>query len=213
MKNMSRQEREKHVREEEIINAAEKIFILKGFDEASMDEIAKEAEFTKRTLYRYFESKEDLFFSVVIKGFKRLYSYLEKACDIKQNGYERIIHSCRSYYQFYKDNPELLRLMNFLGYVKAKSQDSNTRHEFIQINSQLFKMVTRIIEDGKVDGSINSDLDAEKTAYSLAFMMTGFLNQLSITGGSFTENFSMDIEDFSLYTIDLLLGTLETKSH
>ena len=47
---LSRRERERLVRESEIIAAAEKLFIVKGFDNTTMDEIAKAAEFTKRTV-------------------------------------------------------------------------------------------------------------------------------------------------------------------
>lgn len=51
MENLTRREREKLIREEEILSAAEKIFCEKGYDSASMDEIAIVAQFTKRTIY------------------------------------------------------------------------------------------------------------------------------------------------------------------
>ena len=71
---LSRREREKKLRESEIVKAAEVIFFEKGFENASMDEIAKSSEFTKRTLYKYFINKEDLFFAVVHEGFETLYA-------------------------------------------------------------------------------------------------------------------------------------------
>ena len=68
MENISRRDREKLTRENEIIQAAENIFRLEGYENASMDDIAREAQFTKRTLYQYFPSKDDLFFAVLLKG-------------------------------------------------------------------------------------------------------------------------------------------------
>ncbi len=38
-----------------------------------MNELAKEVEYTKRTIYKYFSCKEDLFFAVVLRGYKRLW--------------------------------------------------------------------------------------------------------------------------------------------
>lgn len=44
-----------------IIEAAEKLFLNKGFDSASMDEIAETAGVSKRTVYSHFGSKEEMF--------------------------------------------------------------------------------------------------------------------------------------------------------
>jgi AcrR family transcriptional regulator len=47
-----------------IIKAAAKVFARRGFASTLMAEIAIEAEIGKGTLYEYFDSKEDLFFTV-----------------------------------------------------------------------------------------------------------------------------------------------------
>ncbi len=51
--------KERQLRETGMIKAAETVFCRNGYEAASMDEIAKAAQFTKRTLYQYFESKEE----------------------------------------------------------------------------------------------------------------------------------------------------------
>ncbi|MEM8988516.1 MAG: TetR/AcrR family transcriptional regulator [Pseudomonadota bacterium] len=48
-----------------ILDAAQKIFLSRGFDAASMDVIAAEANVSKRTVYNRFQSKEALFAGVV----------------------------------------------------------------------------------------------------------------------------------------------------
>jgi AcrR family transcriptional regulator len=70
MEVLSRKERERKVRENEIIQAAEKILKTKGYNDTSMDEIAKEAQFTKRTLYQYFQNKEDLYLRLFLTSTK-----------------------------------------------------------------------------------------------------------------------------------------------
>jgi hypothetical protein len=59
-----RKEREKQQRRNDIIDAAEKLFFAKGHDNTTVDDIAKEAELSKGTVYLYFSSKEDLMFGV-----------------------------------------------------------------------------------------------------------------------------------------------------
>ncbi|WP_371346785.1 TetR/AcrR family transcriptional regulator [Ancylobacter sp. IITR112] len=49
----------------DIIDGARKVFFEKGFDAASMDEVAKAASVSKATIYVYFSSKEELFEALV----------------------------------------------------------------------------------------------------------------------------------------------------
>ena len=57
-----RKERERQRREEykeTILHAAESIIVRKGYRATTMDDIAREAQFSKATLYNYFRSKGD----------------------------------------------------------------------------------------------------------------------------------------------------------
>lgn len=49
----------------QIIDGACRVFLERGFDAASMGEIAREARVSKGTLYVYFKSKEELFEAIV----------------------------------------------------------------------------------------------------------------------------------------------------
>ena len=62
-----RKQREKERRRQEIIAAARKVFSAKGFNSATMEEIASEAELSPGTLYLYFKNKEELHTSLSIE--------------------------------------------------------------------------------------------------------------------------------------------------
>ncbi|WP_170349142.1 MULTISPECIES: TetR/AcrR family transcriptional regulator [Ruegeria] len=72
----------------QIIEAAVAEFQDKGFAAASMDRISAQAEVSKRTLYKYFESKENLFRSIVIELSSRFAEVVEirykKGRDIRE---------------------------------------------------------------------------------------------------------------------------------
>jgi len=61
----------------QIIEAGVAEFQEKGFAAASMDRISAQAEVSKRTLYKYFESKENLFRSIVIELSNRFAEVLD----------------------------------------------------------------------------------------------------------------------------------------
>ena len=64
---MSRRKREKLTHEFEILVAAERVFVSKGFDHATIEDIAKEAEFSVGAIYNFFNGKDDLREKVITK--------------------------------------------------------------------------------------------------------------------------------------------------
>lgn len=68
-----RKERERERRRQQIIVAAKKVFTEKGFNRATMDDIANEAELSPGTLYLYFKNKEELYASLSL----RILQYLQ----------------------------------------------------------------------------------------------------------------------------------------
>ncbi|MBW2283651.1 MAG: helix-turn-helix transcriptional regulator, partial [Deltaproteobacteria bacterium] len=62
-----RKEREKEMRQRQIITAAEKIFSAKGFRGATMEDIAREAELSPGALYTYYNKKDDLYASLNLR--------------------------------------------------------------------------------------------------------------------------------------------------
>jgi AcrR family transcriptional regulator len=67
-----RKEREKEMRQQQILNAAKKVFSAKGFRGATMEDIAREAELSPGTLYTYFNKKEDLYASLNVTILERM---------------------------------------------------------------------------------------------------------------------------------------------
>jgi len=62
---LSRKERERLAHRLEMLEAAERVFIRKGFHATTVEEIAQEAEFAVGTIYNFFDSKEGLYHEVI----------------------------------------------------------------------------------------------------------------------------------------------------
>ncbi len=118
-----RKEKEKDIRKNDIIEAAERVFFTKGYTTATMDDVAKEAEFSKRTLYVYFNSKEQLYFEIMIKGYKLLLDRLKTDLLKKEirNAVDRIKQIGDTLFQFNLDYPD---------YFKAIMEYENSELDF-----------------------------------------------------------------------------------
>lgn len=73
-----------HDRNTTILNNAEKLFRLKGFDNVTMNDIAKESNIAKGTLYLHFKSKEELLFNILIPKLEEFNAKVE-LIDKKKN--------------------------------------------------------------------------------------------------------------------------------
>jgi AcrR family transcriptional regulator len=76
-----RKERERERRRQQIIVAAKKVFSQKGFNKATMDDIASEAELSPGTLYLYFKNKEELYASLSLRILQYLHIRVEHVKD------------------------------------------------------------------------------------------------------------------------------------
>ncbi|MGD0275387.1 MAG: TetR/AcrR family transcriptional regulator [Syntrophales bacterium] len=67
-----RMQRERDQRIQSILGAAQRVFIAEGYTKAIMDKIALEAGITKPTIYQYFKTKDDLFFTLMLPVIEEL---------------------------------------------------------------------------------------------------------------------------------------------
>ena len=77
-----RKQREKERRRQEILSAAREVFSKKGFNSATMEEIASKAELSPGTLYLYFKNKEELHTSLSIDILAYLGSEISKVVEL-----------------------------------------------------------------------------------------------------------------------------------
>ena len=78
---VERKEKERLTRRNDVIGAAEALFREKGFDHTTMDDIAKDAGFTKKTIYTYFSSKDEIYMEIMIRGFNALNKLIDLKLD------------------------------------------------------------------------------------------------------------------------------------
>lgn len=212
MDNISKREKEKIQKENEIIDTAEQLFCLNGFENTSMNDLAKKVEYTKRTIYKYFTCKEDLFFAVLLKSYTNMINSISSSIDTNSTGFEKIKSFYHSFNNFSSENQNLVKLMGMIGIAKHKTEETDMPYKtkFYEFNKKLFSEIYKLFEEGKADKSISENYDTSKLVFSSIFTMTGFFLMLSTSGDSFTESFNLDKNDFVDFTIDLLTSSFKS---
>lgn len=178
-----------------------------------MDMIAQKSEFTKRTVYRYFSSKEDLFFATAFKGHQYLYEMLFEAIQQGNTGFEKVRLSYIAYYEFILKYPELARLVNQRRYLNSENaqQVSPNYRKFMEIDQLLFENLRKIFVQGQEDGSIRSDLAINQLAFSNIYIAVGFFQLVSFTGDTYPKHFGYEKDSFIQFSIDRLLESIKIE--
>ncbi len=84
-------------RKNEILDAAETLFTLKGFDKTSTNEILEAVGIARGTLYYHFKSKEDIMDALIERHTSRLLNAAKEIAEDKGKPvYDRIIQSVRA---------------------------------------------------------------------------------------------------------------------
>lgn len=177
----NRKIKEKEIRRTDIIEAAERLFFTKGYEQSTMDDVAKEAEFSKRTLYAYFNSKEQLYFEIMIRGYRKLKLKLEEDLNKEQRKTSiiKIEKMAAALYEFNLGNADYFKAI--MEYENSEQDFNNTisdqsREECYSIGEEILGYLILILEDGKKEGTILKDINIKRTALVLWSCMIGVFN-------------------------------------
>ena len=94
-----------------LLEAAEELFIQRGFDGVSVNDVAKRAGVTKALVFYYFNNKQALFDTVLDSYYQAQTLELMNAMGARGTARERIHAGLDAYMQFVKRNPGYARLI------------------------------------------------------------------------------------------------------
>jgi AcrR family transcriptional regulator len=120
--------RTKLERRQQIVDAAITCFAKKGYYEASMDDIAREAGLSKGSLYWHFPSKRDLFRSLIETWIAEIMEGLPQAVTACETNADRLLVIADSIQESVAVRPELARAQ--LEFAAQAIRDDEIREWF-----------------------------------------------------------------------------------
>lgn len=206
MKGLSRKERERINRKESIIDAAIHVIHLRGFEGATMKEIAKKAELGKGTLYLHFKSKVSIYLAICNRGSLVLNDELSNVLSKDMKGLQMVEVMGQVYLNFVQKNPLYFDAFNYYEGIldKVKYKDNLMIKQCEENARQAMTYIVRALQIGMQDGSIRDTINpkelgliiwgASKGVMHLAFMKNRqhhhtFLDDVEFSFQSLIKNF------------------------
>lgn len=199
-----RKARERVSRENLILDAAEEVFFSRGFDQSTMDDVAKAAELSKGSLYNYFKNKNELCIGIVGRSLRLMIQYLEKALSGKISGLDKISAMAKAFLLFKQENPEYYcALQNYKHHSGGCGAGSKFLNLSIDENCHINELMIKFIKEGIEDGSIRQSTIPEKAADAIWGQFDGL-----IPGFDLNTNTAEAYE----YAVELITNGLKLKS-
>lgn len=137
--------------------AAAEEFASGGLFGARVDQIARRAETNERMLYYYFGSKEQLFTAVLEHAFSAL-TEAERELDLDGVApVEAVTRLAHFVWDYYRDHPELLRLINNENLHEARYLHKSTRIR--EMMSPIVAKLGNVLTRGQKAGLFRTDVD------------------------------------------------------
>jgi AcrR family transcriptional regulator len=166
-------------RQEEILDAAVKLFAEHGYADTDTQLLADKLGVGKGTLYRYFPSKERLFLAAADRAMYRLREVIDASIGGITDPLEQIAAAIRAYLAFFAEHPELVEL---LMQERAQFKDRKKPTYFVHREAQRERwraFYRSLIAEGRI-----RDMPVERILDVLGGLVYGTMFTNYFTGGS-----------------------------
>ncbi len=199
---MSRKTTEYRARQQFILDAARRAYTDKGVENTNMDDIALAAEYTRRTLYSYFKSRDEISLLVLIEDLQTRWARQKQAIAPAETGLEKIIIWGESLYEYSRAFPHSIRLQLYwdLKGIDQSQIGDNSFSSFEKINNELAAGLRQIFNLGVVDTSLRPDLQIDICISQFIYSVRSIINRAISETYSFAK---FDADKYFKHYLDL----------
>lgn len=203
----------KEKRKSEILHAARESFITKGLVETTMDHIAKEVKITRRTLYRYYQTKEELAFEIEIMLFEELYKFQNEIYKtLEGNGLRKIELYFNELASYVEENSSVIKYSGeFDYYFRGEYPYLELTNRFKNMISSNDYILEELIKDGIEDGSIRKDVDPVLTGSTINNVLLSLSQRVFFRERHLDEEQEVVSREMIRHQFKLFIYSLENK--
>jgi AcrR family transcriptional regulator len=153
-----------------LVEAATKVFSRRGYDKASVDEVAEEAGFTKGAVYSNFKGKEELFLATIDAHFDERLGAIKRVMQ-EEPSEEGTAHAAgMDFMNQLNADPEYFAL--FFEFWAYAQRHPGVKRKFLP-RVQRFRAALAELFEAKSEAGVDMPISADQLAAMLIAMATG----------------------------------------
>jgi AcrR family transcriptional regulator len=190
----------KDFRTEGIVRAARRVIAESGFDDASMERIAQEAQISKGTIYLYFRNKEELLAHVADHGFGELMERARLATTRARGTAAKLVGLMRAALEHTGENREIFRVLQERTQFGLE-RESPLATKLERTREELLRFVEGIVERGAKSGELRECNHRRAARFLIESMRGAIIDRLQNPSPSGVETDAAAIVDFFLHGV------------
>lgn len=210
---MARRKKEpRSVHRANIAQAAQVLFMKKGIEAVTMDDIASAAGYSKATLYVYYKNKEELVGVLTLESMTKLRNYICEALDSGETTRERYDMICQGLVRYQEEFPFYFRLV--LDKINVSFDDEGClpeERETYLVGKRINEAMSEFVSLGVKSGELRSNIEVLPTIFSFWGMLSGAIELAASKEEYFALSMSLSKDEFLKYVFDLLYRSIENK--
>jgi TetR/AcrR family transcriptional regulator, transcriptional repressor for nem operon len=166
-----------------LMDAALGVFARNGYERATVDEIVREAGFSKGAFYVHFEAKEDIFWAMLEERTKHLQEAFREAADLDLPVSQNLAMILRSIFSQNRDDPLWSAL--FMEFAAHASRNHKVRDQLATLHRSWRDFAMEALDRGRDAGLVRKDLDVEFASSVQIAVVEGMLMQSRLAPDTF----------------------------
>lgn len=177
-------EKKKTARYKSIVKTAEQLFLENGLDAVQMQDVADADGIGIATLFRYFPKKERLIVAVAVSCLEKIVEDFQRIVTANSSAYDRLEQVLDYLMGHPTEKEEVWKSARFReafeSYASFAKKPLDGIEEYIETQKVIALILMKIIEDGKVDGSIRKDIPVKEAIITIVNAYGTFGNNISL---------------------------------
>ena len=194
---------------ERIMAAAETLFLEKGFVFTTMDDISKNSEYSRRTIYSYYESKEDILYHLIEKGLAVLKHEIKAALCEGDDFISSYSMLCKAFQRYQQQSPSSVDSV-----LKAKPGSRADRdvpkvvERIYALGDEINGLLEDFLENAKKQGVVRSEANVKASVYIMWSSITSLLSLAETKEAVIPGQLGMTGEEFLAYGFRQIINSL-----
>ena len=187
--NPDRKQREFDARRGAILDAARQVIADRGIEHTTMEEIARSADYTRRTVYSYFQNRDEVLLKILVEDLAVRWKEQQAAMAREETGLAKLLAWGRVFFDSLKRNPHSLEVQVYWDFrgLDPSRVSAEAFKEFKKLNDVLANGLREAFDLGMNDGSLRPDLEVDLAISHYLYSLRAILNRALSTGYSFTD--------------------------
>ena len=180
---LERRGKEKDSRKKLILKSARTLFFKKGFNNVTVDEIAKSSELGKGSIYLYFNSKEEIYAQILLNDIEDFNQQVYVLLNKKKIAADLLVEFSNIYVDFFFNDGELFRiLMTYMLQPAKMNLTEKLNSQILTANARSIDVIGKILQLGVSSKEFPANINIKQNQNAIWGLLNGIISLYIFSG-------------------------------